>query len=78
MSEKNFLKAGHGLTDISCKHGSRWIWWYDPICTGKLGKWEQVIQFSNCHCGDPPLPFKTHSQVIAYLQIKKGNQGVIE
>ena len=47
------IKEGHGLTDVSCAHGSRWIWWPGP--DGK-GKWEQVVYCSNCDCSDPPRP----------------------
>ena len=47
------IKAGHGKNDISCGHGSRWIWW--PGSTGK-GEWRQVIMASNCDCGEPPRP----------------------
>lgn len=48
------IEEGHGLTDVSCVHGSRWIWWPGP--DGK-GKWEQVVYVSNCDCPDPPRPF---------------------
>lgn len=53
--EPKIIEEGHELTDVSCRHGSRWIWWPGP--TGK-GKWEQVIFASNCDCGEPPRPFK--------------------
>lgn len=48
------IKEGHGLTDISCEHGSRWIWWYP---SKNRGKWEKVIWASRCHCTNPPKPF---------------------
>lgn len=50
------IKEGHGLTDVSCSHGSRWIWW-ESGADGK-GRWECVVWASNCDCGEPPKPFK--------------------
>ena len=58
MSEKlevTEIKEGHGLTDVSCRHGSRWIWWPGP---DNKGRWECVVWASNCNCGDPPRPFR--------------------
>jgi hypothetical protein len=53
--ESKLIEYGHGLTDVSCRHGSRWIWWPGP--TGR-GKWEKVVWASNCcDCSDPPRPF---------------------
>ena len=49
------IEEGHGSTDVSCVHGSRWIWWPGP--DGK-GRWEQVVWCSDCGCSDPPRPFK--------------------
>jgi len=49
------IEEGHGKTDISCLHGSRWIWWYP---TPECGEWVNVVLFYNCDCGDPPKPFK--------------------
>ena len=49
------IEEGHGKTDVSCEHGSRWIWWNPP---GRLGEWKNVILCSCCDCGDPPKPFK--------------------
>jgi len=58
MCEKDTLKIiiieeGHGMEDVSCRHGSRWIWW-DGM-DGK-GEWKDVVRFSNCNCEDPPRP----------------------
>jgi hypothetical protein len=53
--EPKIIEEGHELTDVSCRHGSRWIWWPGP--TGR-GKWECVVSASNCNCGEPPRPFK--------------------
>jgi hypothetical protein len=53
MSEE--LKEGHGRTDVSCRHGSRWAWW--PGRDDK-GDWRKVVWASNCDCGDPPRPDK--------------------
>ena len=49
------IKEGHGMTDVSCPHGSRWIWWYPEK---KKGQWQNVVLCSNCDCGEPPKPFK--------------------
>ena len=52
---KVMIQKGHGLTDISCMHGSRWIW--NPLCTpGPC--WMQVVCASGCDCGTPPAPYK--------------------
>ena len=61
---KVMIQKGHGLTDISCRHGSRWIWFpqaasefmgYGQV---KLGLWRQVIYAPSCDCDDPPKPYK--------------------
>ena len=49
------IQKGHGLTNISCRHGSRWIW--DPLCTSGPC-WMQVVCASGCDCGTPPNPYK--------------------
>jgi len=43
MSE--VIEEGHGLLDVSCEHGSRWMWWPGP--DGK-GEWMNVIRASDC------------------------------
>ena len=53
--EIEMIEEGHGKTDVSCRHGSRWVWW--PGLNNK-GKWECVVWASNCDCGEPPRPFK--------------------
>lgn len=60
------LRKGHGLTDVSCPHGSRWVWWYDDW--EKKGKWMNVVLCSNCDCGTPPSPFKNKAAMEAYLK----------
>jgi len=67
----NKIKKGHGLTDVSCPHGSRFIWWFDKECTPPLGEWEAVVLCSNCNCGMPPLPFRNKAQMQAYLDEKQ-------
>ena len=47
------IEEGHGMEDISCHHGSRWIWWLGM--SGK-GEWMNVIQAPDCDCGEPPRP----------------------
>lgn len=59
MSESDTLtitiiEEGHGLKDVSCKHGSRFIWWKGQ--SGK-GKWQQVIMAPDCDCNEPPSPY---------------------
>lgn len=49
------IEEGHEKTDVSCIHGSRWIWWYTHL--DNKGKWENVVWASNCDCGEPPLPY---------------------
>lgn len=49
------IEEGHERTDVSCEHGSRWIWW-DGI-DGK-GAWQNVVLGASCDCGEPPRPFK--------------------
>jgi hypothetical protein len=71
MSEL-LIKKGHGKTDVSCYHGSRWVWWYAKGYTNPLGEWMNVVFASNCDCGDPPLPFTNKGQVKAYLDKKAG------
>lgn len=54
MTEQEIVE-GHGLTDVSCAHGSRWIWWAG--LDGK-GAWNQVVLAPECDCAGPPRPFK--------------------
>ena len=68
------IKKGHELTDISCPHGSRFFWWYDKDCTGPLGEWKCMVWRSDCHCGSPPLPFRSKAQMDAYLTKQRGEQ----
>jgi hypothetical protein len=49
------IAEGHGLTDVSCVHGSRWIWWAG--LDGE-GAWNQVVLACTCDCADPPRPIK--------------------
>lgn len=72
MSKPKIITKGHGLTDISCEHGSRWIWWFDSEATKPLGEWMLVIMCSNCDCEFPPLPFKTKADLQKYLNKKGG------
>lgn len=48
------IEKGHGCQDVSCQHGSRWIWWIQP--NGK-GAWMKVVHAPNCDCEDPPDPY---------------------
>lgn len=52
---KVIIQKGHGLTDISCEHGSRWIW--NPLCISEPC-WMQVVYAPGCDCGTPPNPYK--------------------
>ena len=57
------IQKGHGLTDISCRHGSRWIWWKKGLTKesksqGNRGFWYQVVYAPGCDCGAPPEPYK--------------------
>lgn len=54
MNEQE-ITEGHGRTDISCYHGSRWIWWVPPNTDGE---WMQVVIAPDCNHIDPPRPFK--------------------
>lgn len=49
------IQKGHGLTDITCRHGSRWIW--NPLCIPDPC-WMQVVCAPGCDCGAPPKPYK--------------------
>lgn len=49
------LSEGHGRTDVSCIHGSRWIWWSGFLPDS--GGWRQVIWAPGCDCEEPPNPF---------------------
>jgi len=51
------LAEGHGQIDISCKHGSRWIWGRNNIHCPE-GAWAKVVLAPNCDCEDPPKPYK--------------------
>ena len=51
------IEEGHGKTDVSCVHGSRWIWWKDKIVNPE-GSWNNVVRCWTCDCVDPPRPFK--------------------
>lgn len=53
------IREGHGLEDVSCDHGSRWMWW--PGLSGK-GEWNQVIYAPGCECGEPPRPYKKEAE----------------
>lgn len=55
MSE--VVEEGHGLTDISCEHGSRWIWYDNQRMTRHINRWVQVVIAPNCDCGEPPKPY---------------------
>ena len=55
MTKQKMIEEGHGLTDVSCEHGSRWIWW---LGLDEQGKWENVVWNCICDCGEPPKPFK--------------------
>ena len=52
---KVMIQKGHGLTNISCRHGSRWIW--NPLCISEPC-WMKVVYASGCDCDDPPKPYK--------------------
>jgi hypothetical protein len=56
-SDADVIEEGHGRTDVSCVHGSRWIWWKDELVNPD-GGWQNVIMCSACDCTDPPRPFK--------------------
>jgi len=49
------IVSGHGQTDISCCHGSRWMW--RPSRSGK-GEWKQVVVAFSCDCADSPKPIQ--------------------
>ena len=60
---KVMIQKGHGLTDVSCRHGSRWIWWKKGLTKnskshGNGGFWYQVVYAPGCDCGAPPTPYK--------------------
>lgn len=44
-------------SDISCEHGSRWIWWQEKIFNPE-GAWMQVVFAPGCECSEPPRPTK--------------------
>lgn len=50
------LEAGHGMTDVSCRHGTRWLWW-NPDPEKSEGEWKDVVRRCDCDCTDPPAPF---------------------
>ena len=54
---KVMIQKGHGLTDISCMHGSRWIWKSKSQGNG-VGFWYQMVYAPGCDCGIPPNPYK--------------------
>ena len=54
MTSEITIEEGHRNTDISCRHGSRWVWWYP---TPECGEWKNVILMCTCDCGTPPKPF---------------------
>jgi len=67
LTEENEIKEGHGMTDITCRHGSRWVWFPPGIHLGisfKNSAWIQMIHVSNCNCGTPPKPYKVQSSRI--------------
>lgn len=47
----DFIEEGHGITDVSCNCGSRWLWYSD------VNDWMLVVLAPNCTCGKPPKPF---------------------
>ena len=62
MSESDTLtitiiKEGHGFKDVSCKHGSRWIWYDENRRVRHINRWVQVIIAPDCDCGEPPSPY---------------------
>jgi hypothetical protein len=77
--EVSEIEDGHGLLDVSCEHGSRWVWWYDKLnnINYPLGRWEQVVAAGDCDCGEPPMPFRTAKEVKAHLD-KKQSKLVVE
>ena len=58
---KVMIQKGHGLTDISCRHGSRWIW--NPLCIPEPC-WMKVVYAPGCDCDDPPKPYKIQASRI--------------
>ena len=55
------IQKGHGMTDVSCRHGSRWIWLATKNALyglGALPYWHQVAHAPGCDCGAPPNPYK--------------------
>lgn len=56
------ITEGHGRADVSCCHGSRWIWWRDKIVMPK-GAWNQVVLAPDCDCSDPPRPVKEDNKL---------------
>ena len=52
------IEEGHGMTDVSCKHGSRWKWWDENRRARHINRWVQVVLAPNCDCGEPPRPFR--------------------
>ena len=74
LVDKEEITEGHGLIDITCEHGSRFVWWWDEgnRWNYPLGRWMIVGEkASDCDCGEPPMPFKTYEQIKEYLATHK-------
>jgi len=56
------IEEGHGLTDITCEHGSRWIWWDEQRRARHINRWVQVIIAPGCDCGEPPCPYSEEKE----------------
>ena len=50
------IKEGHGMKDVSCRHGSRWIWLDENRRVREINRWTQVVLAPGCDCEDPPSP----------------------
>ena len=75
------IVEGHGLTDITCEHGCRFVWWWDAgnRWNYPLGRWMIVGEkASECECGEPPMPFKTQAEVKDYIAKNKNVIRTIE
>jgi len=46
----NYIPLNEEGTDVTCGHGSRWIYWHQEK------KWIDVVRRSDCKCADPPSP----------------------
>lgn len=63
MSRSLDIDIGHGRTDVTCTHGSRWIWWYEQGShrVGE-GKWVNILMAPFCDHDEPPSPFKDEDE----------------